>query len=153
MAIDSTAWGLTPLRTELSTGDWPPRMEVTPSPQPYDIDIEYLASGTLARRSNDADPAAAAASASRRQYVYQRNADYDSLIEACSRKLVAHPANVRALMIRANSYFKKGEAAGQFVGARPPPPLTACTCCLEHCLTCLPMPLVAVPQGYWRRPC
>lgn len=98
--------------------------EATPSPQqppfqaPQD-DIEYLASGTLARRRDGgygggAPPVGGAGGEvelpkpSGRQFYYRQNADYDSLIEACSRKLVAQPSNVRALMIRANSYVKKG---------------------------------------------
>ena len=120
-------------------------MEVTPpqQPAPQADDIEYLASGTLARRGTGE---AAAAASSRRQYVYRKNADYDSLIEACSRNLVAQPNNVRALMIRANSYRKKGAAAmhaawpcrlaGHRPGARhlllPPAPQPALLSHLAH---------------------
>jgi hypothetical protein len=114
--------------------------EATPSPQqppfqaPQD-DIEYLASGTLARRrdggcAGGAPPAGGAGGSeveplkpSGRQFYYRQNADYDSLIEACSRKLVAQPSNVRALMIRANSYVKKG-APGLW--GRVPRDCTAC---------------------------
>ena len=97
-------------------------MEVTPPPSSsgqLDADIEFLASGSLARRQGgggggeggarlDAAAAGGNGPPSGRQYVYRQNADYDSLIEACSRKLTAQPGNLRALMIRANSYAKKG---------------------------------------------
>lgn len=62
-------------------------------------DLEYLTKGVLIRRKDQGAP---------RQYVYKQNADVDSLIEACSRKLAAQPGNARALMIRASSYLKKG---------------------------------------------
>lgn len=99
-------------------------MEVTPPPSSsnvgqLDADIEYLASGSLARRPGGGagvsgvarlDAAVAGTGPpSSRQYIYRQNADYDSLIEACSRKLATQPGNLRALMIRANSYAKKGE--------------------------------------------
>lgn len=91
-------------------------MEATPPQQLLqpvdDSDIEFLASGTLERRRDAAVSGRSAAKAegskSERQFVYRRNADYDSLIEACSRKLAVQPGNARALMIRANSYAKKG---------------------------------------------
>lgn len=91
---------------------------VTPPQQPPNRadDIEYLASGSLTKRG-EGERAVAAAAAPSRRYVYRKNADYDSLIEACTRKLAVHPNNVRALMIRANSYMKKGE--------RPPSHLPA----------------------------
>ena len=98
----------------------------TPPPlqQQAQDELEYLAGGTLERRRDGTTPAAAVAAtaagtsssaepASRpaRQFVFRQNADYDSLIEACSRKLMAQPSNVRALMIRANAYVKKGGRA------------------------------------------
>lgn len=88
--------------------------------QPPDADLDFLASGTLERRRGDEGAPANGGAAGGgggtghgalppgRQFVFRRNADYDSLIEACSRKLVVQPNNVRALMIRANSYLKKG---------------------------------------------
>lgn len=63
-------------------------------------DLEFLTKGVLIR--NRAEPQAP------RQYVYKQNADVDSLIEACSRKLEQQPGNSRALMIRASSFIKKG---------------------------------------------
>lgn len=38
----------------------------------------------------------------------KRMADFDRLISICSDKLAGNPTNVRALMIRASSYMKKG---------------------------------------------
>lgn len=73
-------------------------------------ELEFLASGSLARRRGGGGGRLEAPQppGSGRQFYYRQNADYDSLIEACSRKLVTQPGNVRALMIRANSYAKKG---------------------------------------------
>ena len=96
--------------------------EQTPPPQAPasdDPELEFLASGTLARRqpaagnsvAGSGSEAAAAGPAGRptRQFYFRQNADYDSLIEACRRKLAAQPGNTRALMIRANAFAKKGE--------------------------------------------
>jgi hypothetical protein len=44
-----------------------------------------------------------------RVLYFRRNADYDRLIEVCSRKLSENPRNIRALLIRASSNLKKGE--------------------------------------------
>lgn len=44
---------------------------------------------------------------SKRALYYRRNADYDTLITACSAKLSQNPRNMRALLIRASSYMKK----------------------------------------------
>ena len=43
-----------------------------------------------------------------RALYYRRNADCDRLIQACTAKLEAEPSNIRALLIRAASYTKKG---------------------------------------------
>lgn len=45
-----------------------------------------------------------------RVLYFRRNADYDRLIEVCSRKLSENPRNIRALLIRASSNLKKGES-------------------------------------------
>lgn len=88
-----------------------------------DSDIEFLASGTLERRRDAAassrGAAAAEGSKAERQFVYRRNADYDSLIEACSRKLAVQPGNTRVLMIRANSYAKTGGLGALHAHAAP----------------------------------
>lgn len=43
-----------------------------------------------------------------RVLYFRRNADYDRLIEVCSRKISENPRNIRALLIRASSNLKKG---------------------------------------------
>lgn len=43
-----------------------------------------------------------------RNLYFRRAADYDRLIEVCSRKLSENPRHIRALLIRASSYLKKG---------------------------------------------
>ena len=104
--------------------------ERTPPPQAPasdDPELEFLASGTLARRqpaagnavAGSGSEAAAAGPAGRptRQFYFRQNADYDSLIEACSRKLAAQPGNTRALMIRANAFAKKGERLAMLASA------------------------------------
>ncbi len=39
---------------------------------------------------------------------YKGVADYDRLINVCTEKLLKDPHNIRALLIRASSYLKKG---------------------------------------------
>jgi hypothetical protein len=38
----------------------------------------------------------------------KKNADYDALIQICTKKLAQAPRNIRALLIRASAYLKKG---------------------------------------------
>ena len=38
---------------------------------------------------------------------FRRNADYEKLVEVCTKRLRANPKNLRALLIRAGSYVKK----------------------------------------------
>lgn len=71
-------------------------------------ELEYLSSATLTKRKDFLDREEEARGANRVLY-YRRNADNDRLIGACSRKLEEDPHNVRALLLRAASYMKKGE--------------------------------------------
>jgi hypothetical protein len=83
----------------------------TPPPQPVIADeLDFLASGSLSRRGNGGgNSEAVSAHAWGRQYIFRQNADYESLIAACTCKLAAQPDNMRALMIRGNTFVVKGE--------------------------------------------
>jgi hypothetical protein len=90
-------------------------------------ELDYLSSATLTKRKDFLDREEEARGANRVLY-FRRNADNDLLISACSRKLEEDPCNVRALLLRAASYVKKGEL---FSPSRLPNP--------NHCfLTHLP---------------
>jgi len=71
-------------------------------------ELERLSKPTLTKRSEYLDKDEDARKSSRHLY-FRRNADYDRLIEVCSRKLNENPRNIRALLIRASSYLKKGK--------------------------------------------
>jgi hypothetical protein len=83
-----------------------------------DDDLDALSRPILTRRKDFIDKDEEARKSPNRVLYFRRNADYDRLIEACGRKLRDNPRNVRALLIRASSYSKKGaegartEAAG-----------------------------------------
>eukprot|EP00879_Flechtneria_rotunda_P024796 GHRR01026312.1.p1 GENE.GHRR01026312.1~~GHRR01026312.1.p1 ORF type:complete len:217 (+),score=73.59 GHRR01026312.1:475-1125(+) len=62
----------------------------------------------LTRRKDFIDKEEEARKSPNRVLYFRRNADYDRLIEVCSRKLHENPRNVRALLIRASSRLKKG---------------------------------------------
>ena len=122
---------------------------VTPPQPQQDAELEYLTGGTLARRRDGVGASASgvvgvaggggeapAAAKPSRHFCYRKNADYDSLIEACSSKLVSQPNNVRALMIRANSYVKKGAHTGG-----------ECACDPSHLACC-----VCTGAGHWPGP-
>jgi hypothetical protein len=70
-------------------------------------ELERLAKPTLTRRKDFMQEEEARKSPNRVLY-FRRNADYDRLIEVCSRKISENPRNVRALLIRASSALKKG---------------------------------------------
>jgi hypothetical protein len=71
-------------------------------------ELDYLSSATLTKRKDFIDREEEARGAPNRVLYYRRNADSDRLITACTRKLEQEPRNVRALLIRATSYLKKG---------------------------------------------
>jgi hypothetical protein len=75
-------------------------------------DLEQLQTGRLTRRKDFIDKEEEARKSPNRVLYYRRNADYDRLIEVCSRKIAADPSNVRAFLIRASSYLKKGGQHG-----------------------------------------
>lgn len=82
-----------------------------------DQDLVYLSSATLTRRQEYIDKEEEARRHSKRALYYRRNADYDTLISACSAKLTQNPRNLRALLIRASSFLKKKmfiEALGDY---------------------------------------
>lgn len=74
-----------------------------------DDDLDRLARPILTRRKDFIDKEEEARKSPNRVLYFRRNADYDRLIEVCSRKLAENPRNVRALLIRASSTLKKGE--------------------------------------------
>lgn len=76
-------------------------------------ELEYLSSATLTKRKDFIDREEEARNAPNRVLYYRRNADNDRLIQVCTDKLQANPQNVRALLIRAASYVKKGTCALQ----------------------------------------
>ena len=92
----------------------------TPVPEVAD-ELEFLSSATLTRRKDFLDREEEAKSAPNRVLYFRRNADNDRLISACTVKLEADPDNVRALLIRAASYVKKGTQLGM------PPALSLAT--------------------------
>ena len=71
-------------------------------------ELEYLSSATLTKRKDFIDREEEARNAPNRVLYYRRNADNDRLIQVCTNKLQGNPQNVRALLIRAASYVKKG---------------------------------------------
>ena len=73
-----------------------------------DEELEYLSSATLTKRKDFLEAEEEARTAPNRVLYYRRNADCERLIKACTAKLAAEPSNVRALLIRAASYTKKG---------------------------------------------
>jgi hypothetical protein len=76
--------------------------------QHEDDDLDRLAKPILTRRKDFIDKEEEARKSPNRVLYFRRNADYDRLIEVCSRKLAENPRNVRALLIRASSTLKKG---------------------------------------------
>ncbi|DBA99837.1 hypothetical protein WJX77_011850 [Trebouxia sp. C0004] len=72
-------------------------------------ELEYLSSATLTKRKDFIDREEEARNAPNRVLYYRRNADNDRLIQVCTDKLQHNSQNVRALLIRAASYVKKGE--------------------------------------------
>lgn len=109
-----------------------------------DEELEYLSSATLTKRKDFLEAEEEARTAPNRVLYYRRNADCERLIQACTAKLAAEPSNVRALLIRAASYTKKGESAAPSAPA-PCPPSTARKVPLLHgtmpptsLLSCLP---------------
>ena len=74
-----------------------------------DDDLDALSRPILTRRKDFIDKDEEARKSPNRVLYFRRNADYDRLIEACGRKLRDNPRNVRALLIRASSYSKKGK--------------------------------------------
>eukprot|EP00878_Enallax_costatus_P032514 GHUV01035738.1.p1 GENE.GHUV01035738.1~~GHUV01035738.1.p1 ORF type:complete len:686 (+),score=191.39 GHUV01035738.1:330-2387(+) len=73
-----------------------------------DDDLDRLSKPILTRRKDFIDKEEEARKSPNRVLYFRRNADYDRLIEVCSRKLAENPRNVRALLIRASSNLKKG---------------------------------------------
>ena len=73
-----------------------------------DVDLDALAKPILTRRKDFIDKDEEARKSPNRVMYFRRNADYDRLIQACSRKLAGNPANLRALLIRASSHAKQG---------------------------------------------
>ena len=107
-----------------------------PAPGSDDPELECLASGRLARRQPPAGEgggggATAAPGPAGRQF-YFRQPDYDSLIEACGRKLAAQPGHTRALMIRANAYAKKGGCSPRPLAQLRLPPRATSRCSHLH---------------------
>jgi hypothetical protein len=74
-------------------------------------DLEQLSRPKLTRRKDFIDKEEEARKSPNRVLYFRRNADYDRLIEVCSRKIAADAGSVRALLIRASSYLKKGARA------------------------------------------
>jgi hypothetical protein len=89
-----------------------------------DDDLDVLSKPILTRRKDFIDKEEEARKSPNRVLYFRRNADYDRLIEVCTRKLGDNPRNVRALLIRASSYYKKGKL-WDMRGNRPFPPLAA----------------------------
>ncbi|KAL0021276.1 hypothetical protein WJX79_005975 [Trebouxia sp. C0005] len=83
-------------------------VKLSASPAEQD-ELEYLSSATLTKRKDFIDREEEARNAPNRVLYYRRNADNDRLIQVCTDKLQHNPQNVRALLIRAASYVKKGE--------------------------------------------
>jgi hypothetical protein len=73
-------------------------------------ELQFLCSATLTHRKPFLEREEEARTAPNRVLYYRKNADNDRLIEACTVKLRADPANLRALLIRASSQVKKGES-------------------------------------------
>lgn len=82
-------------------------------------ELEYLSSATLTKRKDFIDREEEARNAPNRVLYYRRNADNDRLIQVCTDKLQVNPRNVRALLIRAASYVKKGTTVHQVMTTRP----------------------------------
>jgi hypothetical protein len=71
--------------------------------------LDRLARPILTRRKDFIDKEEEARKSPNRVLYFRRNADYDRLIEVCSKKINENPRNIRALLIRASSNLKKGE--------------------------------------------
>jgi hypothetical protein len=84
-----------------------------------DDDLDALSRPILTRRKDFIDKDEEARKSPNRVLYFRRNADYDRLIEACGRKLRENPRNVRALLIRASSYSKKGRWSSSGARRRP----------------------------------
>lgn len=84
-------------------------VKLSASPAEQD-ELEYLSSATLTKRKDFIDREEEARNAPNRVLYYRRNADNDRLIQVCTDKLQHNPQNVRALLIRAASYVKKGKS-------------------------------------------
>lgn len=74
-----------------------------------DDDLDRLAKPMLTRRKDFIDKEEEARKSPNRSLYFRRSADYDRLIEVCSRKLAENPRHIRALLVRASSYLKKGK--------------------------------------------
>jgi hypothetical protein len=75
-----------------------------------DVDeLDRLSRPILTRRKDFIDKEEEARKSPNRVLYFRRNADYDRLIEVCSKKLSENPRNIRALLIRSSSNLKKGE--------------------------------------------
>jgi len=98
-----------------------------------DDDLDALSRPILTRRKDFIDKDEEARKSPNRVLYFRRNADYDRLIEACGRKLRDNPRNLRALLIRASSYSKKGEFRGLRGMQRPVRCGRRCSCCCACC--------------------
>lgn len=97
-------------RSSLRSG---PGALVVPVGTGDDVDeLDRLARPILTRRKDFIDKEEEARKSPNRVLYFRRNADYDRLIEVCSKKLFENPRNVRALLIRASSNLKKGRCLG-----------------------------------------
>ena len=73
-----------------------------------DEDLDALSKPTLTRRKDFIDKEEEARKSPNRVLYFRRNADFDRLIEVCTRKIADNPRNLRALLIRASSLYKTG---------------------------------------------
>lgn len=95
-------------RSSLRTG--PGALTSNTSTSQDDVDeLDRLARPILTRRKDFIDKEEEARKSPNRVLYFRRNADYDRLIEVCSKKISENPRNIRALLIRASSNLKKGE--------------------------------------------
>jgi hypothetical protein len=81
--------------------------------QPWSIDTAKDSGDDLDSPQLVAAKQAVARKVPSRVLLLKRNADYDTLIGICSRKLSQSPGNSRALLIRASAFLKKGEQSWQ----------------------------------------
>jgi hypothetical protein len=103
-----SSFGQLQRRSSLKTGPGALSSIPTIVVQHEDDDLDRLAKPILTRRKDFIDKEEEARKSPNRVLYFRRNADYDRLIEVCSRKLAENPRNVRALLIRASSTLKKG---------------------------------------------